>query len=219
MIPFSDQLPSRIFPIATLLIIGVTIYVFWLQITAPDPEAFIYTWALIPQAVDFADPGTLYPFLASIYLHGGLLHILSNMWFLFIFGDNVEAALGRVKYLLFYLSGGVIAALTQYYFSSKSAVPMLGASGAVAAVLGYYFIKFPYSRIKTLVPFFGLFFVSNLSAGVMLLVWFLLQILSGAASLNASADSGGVAWWAHIGGFLFGVIIAMFSKNNSRNNS
>jgi membrane associated rhomboid family serine protease len=205
MFPISDNTPSRRFPFINLAIIGFTCYVFYLQLTSGDPEGFIYQYALIPAGIDWADYLTWVPFLTSIFLHGGLLHILSNMWFLWVFGDNVEGHLPPFFYLIFYLFCGVAGGLTQYFLAPGSDIPMLGASGAIAGILGAYLRLFPHHKVKTLFPVFGFFTIANISAGFILLYWFVLQLISGATSLGG-LDQGGVAFWAHIGGFVAGFL-------------
>lgn len=213
MFPLSDSVPARSFPIVNIAIILATVFVFFQQLTAPDFEVFIYQYALIPSKIDFENYATLTSFITSIFLHGGFLHIISNMWFLWVFGDNVEGHVGKFMYPLAYLLSGIAGGLAQYFVSPNSAVPMLGASGAVAGVLGAYYVLFPHSKIKTLVPFFGFVSIIELGAPFMLGYWFILQLFSGAASLPfATADSGGVAFWAHVGGFVTGVIFANLLK-------
>jgi len=217
MFPIRDHQRAGIVPVATWLLIGITAYVFWLELIAPDTEQFIYQWALIPARVSAAGAASLYPFVISLFLHAGFLHIISNMWFLAVFGDNVEAALGKIRYLLFYLAGGVVAALIQFAFLQGAAIPILGASGAVAAVLGYYFVAFPGHSVTTLVPIFVFFTFMNLPARLVLFLWFLTQLLNGTASLGvASGSTGGVAWWAHIGGFTFGMLVALVFGKRKR---
>jgi membrane associated rhomboid family serine protease len=158
--------------------------------------------------VRFTDYTTLIQFVTSIFLHGGWLHIISNMWFLWIFGDNVEGSLGHFWYLILYLASGVIGGLAQYLFMPDSNIPMLGASGAVAGALGAYFLLFPHHKIKTLLPILGFITFTNVSAYIMLGYWFVLQVFSGAMSIPGSRiDEGGVAFWAHVGGFVAGLII------------
>ncbi len=205
MIPLRDSTPARIFPFWTVAIIALNIYVFYLEITNLDPEAFISLYALIPNLVDFSFPQTLIPFITSQFLHGGFVHIISNMLFLWIFGDNVEERIGFLLFPIFYLAGGVAGGLTQYVLMPDSSVPMLGASGAIAAVLGAYFAWFGHHTVKTLVPIFGFFTVINVPASVMLFYWFITQLFSGAASITvAVSGAGGIAFFAHIGGFAFG---------------
>ncbi|MBI4080742.1 MAG: rhomboid family intramembrane serine protease [Candidatus Levybacteria bacterium] len=210
MIPLSDSVKSQRFPFINILLIGITVYVFFQQYVTPDPEAFVYRWALIPSEIDFSNWLTLIPFITAIFLHGGFLHIISNMLFLWVFGDNVEGYMHLLLYPILYLGSGIVGALTQYFFMPNSDIPMLGASGAVAGVLGAYYMLFPHHKIKTLVPLFGFFTVINISASFMLGYWFLLQIISGAASLPFSGETGGIAFFAHIGGFVFGIIFAKF---------
>lgn len=204
MFPIRDHNPSRKQPITTVLIVVITSFVFFLEISAPDIEVFIKQYALVPTLVDFSNWQTLLPFIYSIFLHGGWLHIISNMWFLWIFGDNIEAALGHFRFFLFYLFAGIFAGLLQYMFNPISDIPMLGASGAVAGALGAYLVLYPRHKIDTLVPTFGGFMTKvQLPASIMLGYWFFIQLFSGAGSL-ASAFEGGVAWWAHVGGFAAG---------------
>ena len=211
MFPLSDTDKAERFPIVTIGIILLNIYVFYLQITSPNPDAFIQTYALIPSTVNFADPTTLLRFVTAMFMHGGFLHIISNMWFLWIFGDNVESYLGRVQYLLFYLFAGLVGNFLQFFLMPTSAIPMLGASGAIAGVLGAYFILFPGHKVKTLLPVLFIFVV-DLPAILVLGYWFVLQVLSGFESLPGAANTGGVAFFAHIGGFVTGMILAKLFK-------
>ena len=213
MFPLSDSVPARAFPLINIAIILATIIVFLQQIISPDSEAFIYQYALVPNLVDFNNFATLTPFITSIFLHGGFLHIISNMWFLWVFGDNVEGYLGKIMFPLLYIASGVVGGLAQYSTAPHSQVPMLGASGAVAGALGAYYVLFSHSKIKTLVPFFGFVTIVEISAPFMLGYWFILQLFSGAASLPfTTADTGGVAFWAHVGGFVTGVLVANLLK-------
>lgn len=212
MFPLSDSIKSPRFQYLTLLIVLANIYVFFLENSAQNIDLFINKYALIPAYVDFSNPATLLPFFTLMFLHGGLLHLASNMWFLWIFGDNVETHIGGFFYLLLYFGSGLVGGLLQYFLTPGSQVPMLGASGAVAGVLGAYFVLFGHSKIKTLVPFFGFITVMNIPASIMLGYWFLLQVVSGATSLPGSGDEGGVAFFAHIGGFAAGFILAKLFK-------
>lgn len=208
MIPISDSIKSKRFPFINILIIAATVFVFFQQITTPNPDAFIRAYALIPALVDFANTNTLFPFVTSMFLHGGFLHIISNLLFLWVFGDNVEGHLGYFFFPFLYLASGIAGGLAQYVFTPNSIVPMLGASGAIAGVLGSYFVLFPLSKIKTIVPFFGFVSVIQIPASFMLGYWFLLQIISGAVSVPLLADStGGIAFFAHIGGFVTGYVL------------
>lgn len=205
MFPIRDHNPSHKIPLVTYILIALTSYIFFMEITSADIETFILQYALIPSQVNFLDPVTLIPFISSIFLHGGWLHFLSNMWFLWIFGDNVEAALGHITYFLFYLIAGIAGGLLQYIFVPQSDIPMLGASGAIAGVLGGYFVLYPRHKIDTLIPFFGFFSRVQIPAAVMLMYWFAMQFFSGIGSIS-SISSGGVAFWAHVGGFVTGLL-------------
>lgn len=212
MFPLSDSIKSPRFPFINVLIILATVYVFFQQMVSPDFEAFIYQYALIPAQIDFNNFQSLTPFITSMFLHGGWLHLISNMWFLWVFGDNVETHVGAIFYPFLYFASGIAGGLAQYFFMPSSDIPMLGASGAVAGVLGAYFVLFGHSRIKTLVPIFGFVTITDIPASFMLGYWFLLQILSGAASLGVTGEGGGVAFWAHAGGFIAGWVIAKMFK-------
>lgn len=213
MIPLRDSHPSNIFPFWVIGIIAVNIYVFFLEITTPNPDSFISQYALIPNLLDFSNSQTLWPLITSQFLHGGFIHIISNMLFLWIFGDNVEGAVGFFLFPIFYLASGVAGSLAQYIFMPDSSIPMIGASGAIAGVLGAYFALFPYHNIKTLVPFFGFLTVVDIPASVMLIYWFITQLFSGAASITlATSDIGGIAFFAHAGGFAFGWLVGWSFK-------
>lgn len=207
MFPISDSIKVHRFPFLNIGLIAITIYVFFQQFATSSPDLFIQKYALIPTLIKISDPSTFAPFFTAIFLHGGFLHIISNMWFLWIFGDNVEMRLGWIFYSILYLIAGIIGNFVQYFLMPNSSIPMLGASGAVAGVLGAYYVFFPHSKIKTFIPVFGLPAIIEISAPFMLGYWFILQLISGAASLPFSSQ-GGIAFWAHVGGFLTGVIIA-----------
>jgi len=220
MFPIRDHNPSRKFPFVNLLIIGITTYVFLLEITAPSLEVFISQYALIPSQVNLGILSTFLPFIYSMFLHGSWLHIISNMWFLWIFGDNIESHLGHSIYLIFYLVSGLAAGLLQFLFSLQSSIPTLGASGAVSGILGAYIVLYPRHKIDTLVFTFGGFLQQiELPASFMLGYWFVIQLLSGIGSLGFMGE-GGVAWWAHIGGFAAGfLLIRFFPKKNSQSST
>lgn len=219
MIPLSDSHPAGKFPFWVYIIIAINIWVFYLELTSPNPDGFIRQFALIPSLVDFSNYFTLIPFITSQFLHGGFLHIISNMLFLWIFGDNVEAKSGFFIFPFFYLISGAIGGLAQYIFMPESTIPMLGASGAVAGVLGAYFAWFPHHSVKTLVPFFGFLTVINIPASLMLIYWFATQIFSGAfGAVTSYQDVGGVAYFAHIGGFAAGWLMAKLISPNSNEN-
>ena len=209
MIPIRDTQRTRRFPIMNWLIIITNVLVFMLEYftSSSFSNQFISTFALTPAKVSFSHPASLLPFFTHMFLHGSWYHLISNMWFLMIFGDNIEDRLGSFRYLLFYLLGGLSAALLQYVFEPASILPTLGASGAIAAVMGAYFILYPASRVVTFVPIFFFGGIIRLPSIVYLGIWFVMQIFSGFTSFAVgSGTAGGVAWWAHIGGFLFGML-------------
>lgn len=176
-------------------------------------EGMIYQFGLVPENIDLANYYSLTPFITSQFLHGGFLHIGSNMLFLWVFGDNVEAHFRFLFYPIVYLLSGVVGGLSQYVFSPNSEIPMIGASGAVAGVLGAYFVLYPHHKIKTLVPLLGFVTVMELPAFTMLLYWIVTQFFAGAASITTDAlDIGGIAYFAHIGGFITGWILAQATK-------
>ena len=216
MFPISDtHTDKRKFPLINITVIAATIFIFILQMLALDETALVRSYALVPSLVDFGNLPTLVPFVTAIFLHGGFLHIISNMWFLWVFGDNVESRLGILFPFLYFLSG-IVGNFFQYILMPSSDIPMLGASGAVAGVLGAYFILFPHAKIKTLVPFFGFFTFLSVPASFMLGYWFVLQVLSGAVSLPFSGETGGIAFWAHVGGFVTGVVFAKLFRSGER---
>lgn len=214
MIPLSDTKTSGKFPFWIVAIIAVNAWVFLQELISPNPDLFISQYAVIPSQIDFSTLSTLIPFITSQFLHGGFIHIISNMWFLWIFGDNVEERLGSFFFPILYLLAGAVGGLVQYIFIIDSSIPMLGASGAIAGVLGAYLAFFPSHRIKTLMPLFGFFTVINLPAYIVLFFWFFTQLFSGSASIiTATASLGGVAFFAHIGGFVTGWLVAkLFNK-------
>ncbi|MBI4091504.1 rhomboid family intramembrane serine protease [candidate division WWE3 bacterium] len=218
MFPLRDREPSGIFPFLTYLIVVICAVVLGMELITPNLNTFFFKWALVPSLVDFSNSQTLYTFVTSMFLHGGFFHFASNMWFLIIFGDNVEADLGEIPFILFYLLGGVFAAFIQYLFLKGEAIPILGASGAIAAVLGYYMVKFPQHKVETLIPTLGFFTTAELPSYVVLGLWFATQLLNGSVSLTSqtTAAETGIAWWAHIGGFAFGIVVAVFNGRNRK---
>lgn len=224
MIPLKDMTPRRSAPFATLLLIAINVIVFVHQITLPPAatDAFIKTYGLIPAKISMALAGrhytmeqALFPLFTCMFLHGGILHILGNMWFLWIFGGNVEDRFGSLPYLAFYLVCGIGSGISQVVFSWGSHLPSIGASGAISGVLGAYIVFFPRSRILTLVPLFIIFFLWRIPALIFIGLWFAVQFLSGVSSLG-QANVGGVAWWAHVGGFLLGMLIAGIANPSRR---
>ncbi len=204
MIPLRDTQRSYSFPVVTILLIAINAAVFLYEMSL-DPFSrnhLVAMYGLVPFHF------TALSLVTAMFLHGGWLHIIGNMWFLWIFGDNVEDVLGHFKFLLFYLLCGVAAGLAQVAAGPHSRIPMIGASGAIAGVMGAYLVKFPRSRILTLV--FIVVFVTTveLPAAFVLVYWFILQFFSGVGSVAYShLSQGGVAWFAHIGGFLVGIIL------------
>lgn len=216
MIPLRDHAPERnLRPFITWMLVAANISVFayqtWLGVETPRAlAAFMGSFAVIPERVTLALSGDaslvggLLPVVTSMFLHGGWLHLLGNVWFLWIFGDNVEDQLGHRKFLLFYLICGVLAAVAQIVADPNSPVPMVGASGAIAGVMGAYLIQFPTARVTVLLPIFVFWTTVQLPAFVMLTAWLGVQVLSG-----TGGGSGGVAWWAHIGGFVAGAAFVL----------
>ncbi|MFZ5809772.1 MAG: rhomboid family intramembrane serine protease [Chloroflexota bacterium] len=217
MLPIRDTIRSYSFPIVNYAIIGINTAVFLFEVSMPPAllEKFLFTFGLVPARLPLTHPlQFLFSPLAIItlfthmFLHGGWVHFLSNMWILFIFGDNVEDRLGSGRYLAFYILGGLAAALTQAFIDPASNAPAIGASGAIAAVLGAYFILFPAARVITLIPLFFIPWFVEISAVFFLGLWFATQFFSGVAALSTpgGVNMGGVAWFAHIGGFVFGIL-------------
>jgi len=204
MIPIKDTNPRKSFPIVNLSIIAVC-SVLWLYEVSLDKEslnAFIYTFGFVPSEV-FSNP---YQLLTYMFLHGSWPHIIGNMWFLWVFGDNVEDMLGKVGYALFYIFSGIGAALIQIlvsFLTGSMDIPMVGASGAISGVLGAYLYLFPHAKILALVPFFFFLTFMEVPAVFFIGMWILIQILNGFLTLPF-ASMGGVAWFAHIGGFFVG---------------
>jgi membrane associated rhomboid family serine protease len=214
MIPLRDTQPSYSTPFVTMAIIAVNIMVFFHQISLNTYEMneFISRYAIIPDRFQYVD------LLTSMFMHGGWMHLVGNMWFLWIYGDNIEDILGHAQYFVFYVLSGAAAGLIHVMLEPNSLVPTLGASGAIAGVMGAYMVKFPHSRILTLVPIIIFFTTMEIPAFIMLLYWFALQIFSGVGSLSSYATKGGTAWFAHIGGFVAGVLLifAMHTKERFR---
>jgi membrane associated rhomboid family serine protease len=219
LIPLKDLTPRRSFPIVTLLLILINVAVFIYQITLPAHAAqtFVNTYAVIPARIQSALAGhhhslvtALLPLFTCMFLHGGWLHIIGNMWFLWIFGANVEDRMGPIPYLIFYLLCGVGSSIAQTAFSWGSHIPALGASGAISGVLGAYIVFFPTSQIYTLVTLFIIWFRARIPAIVFIGLWFVIQALSAYGTLGGAGhiEEGGVAWWAHIGGFVLGLFFA-----------
>ncbi len=204
MIPLRDTQPSYSKPVVTILLIAVNVLAFFYELSLDDfsRNHLIAFYGIVPDRLHLSS------LVTSMFLHGGWLHIIGNMWFLWIFGDNVEDILGHWKYLFFYLACGVAAAVAHVMLNPDSRAPTIGASGAIAGVMGAYLVKFPRARITTLVPVFIFLTTFELPAAFVLAYWFIIQIFSGVGSIAYSRISdGGVAWFAHVGGFLAGILL------------
>ncbi len=221
VIPLRDNIPSRRFPVVSLALVAVNVLVFLYEaffLTQAEREALIYTYGMIPAEVLGVLPvfsaGTwdrLQPLLTAMFLHGGWLHLLGNMLFLWVFADNVEDLIGPFRFLILYLAAGAAGNLAHALANPDSPVPAIGASGAVAGVLGAYLLNFPRARILALVPL-GIFLTTaEVPAIFFLLVWFGVQLLNGVATLGVPAATG-VAWWAHIGGFVAGALLVVLLR-------
>jgi membrane associated rhomboid family serine protease len=209
--PISDVIPSRTPPVVTVAIIVVNALIFLYQLTLPEPalQLFVGAYAVVPAHFH---PATL---ITSQFLHGGVLHVGGNMLYLWIFGDNVEDRLGHARFLFFYLFAGIAAALLQIFFNPFSTVPMIGASGAIAGVMGAYFVLYPQSRVLTVVFLLIIFDVVEIPAIFFLGIWFVMQLLNGVGSIGVSMG-GGTAFWAHVGGFVVGVLAGVGLRRRDR---
>ena len=220
MFPIQDSVPSRSVPVVTraLTLINVVVFFFELSLSRESIIQLFYLFGVVPAR--FTDPewaasigfpiGSYWSLLTHQFLHGGWLHIVANMWTLWIFGDNVEDRMGPLRFIIFYLVCGVLAALTQVLVTPNATIPSVGASGAIAGVLGAYLLFFPTARLIVLIPilFFPFFF--ELPAVIFLVLWFFIQLFSGTAMLASPQQVGGIAFWAHIGGFIAGMLLCRF---------
>ncbi|MBC7286996.1 MAG: rhomboid family intramembrane serine protease [Armatimonadetes bacterium] len=221
MIPIKDNIPSRNYPIVNIALIWANFVVFAIELAAgPAAREIVAMWGMTPArlAHEGLTLATAATFITSMFLHGGWAHVLGNMWFLYIFGDNVEDRMGHGRYLLFYLLGGIAGGVAHFLFNPLSPVPAIGASGAIAAVLGAYYVLFPFARVAALVWLFWIIDIVELPALTFLGAWFLFQFISGLATLPfAGQFVGGVAWWAHVGGFVTGmVLVKIFCRPRER---
>jgi membrane associated rhomboid family serine protease len=208
MIPLKDTIPSRTFPAVNITLVVINCLVFLYELSlGPGLLPFIDRYAIIPAR--FFNAGMISdmiaPLFSFMFLHGGWLHVISNMLYLWIFGDNVEDRMGHFRYLVFYLMCGVASGLVQLFISPASRIPIVGASGAIAGVMGAYLLLYPFGRVVTLVFFFIFIQVVQIPAIFFLVFWFVLQFFSGAFA--TPGQEGGVAWWAHVGGFLCGLLL------------
>jgi membrane associated rhomboid family serine protease len=217
MIPLKDKNPTRHFPVVNIALIAVNVLAFIYELTLGSGlEEFLFRFGSVPNAISQTirsgvfNPLTIATIFTSLFLHGGWLHLGGNMLYLWIFGDNVEDKLGHVRYFLFYFIGGIAATSLHVYIDPMSTVPTIGASGAISCVLGAYIVLFPKARVITLVPIFIFIQIAEFPAYVILGFWFVLQFFNGLLSLGyGTAGMAGVAWWAHIGGFLAGLILVL----------
>jgi len=216
MFPLKDNIQARTFPVVNIGLIVINIIFFMYQMSkGPRADQFIFAFGFIParffaqQAEGWLGLSGVLPVFSSMFLHANLIHLISNMWMLWIFGDNVEDCMGHGRYLLFFLICGVASIAAQAIANPQSAIPMIGASGAISGVLGAYFLTYPHARILTLLPIFILIYLIELPAYFFLGFWFIMQFVQGSLySLNSEQMAGGgVAWWAHVGGFVAGVML------------
>ncbi len=225
MIPIRDRNPSGTFPLVTISIIIINVLVFLFELSLGRKlDSFLFQYGVIPLKVIYSSDipastfvNTYFPFLSYMFLHGGFIHLIGNMWYLWIFGDNIEDTLGRFKFIVFYLLCGIGSAIVHVYFNSRSGIPCIGASGAIAGVLGAYMVTFPRARVLVIIPLFIMWEMIELPAVVVLGFWFLIQFFTGTASISSIKGGGGIAWWAHVGGFVLGIIlIKIFPKSRYR---
>lgn len=215
MFPLKDTVRSRSFPAVNwaLIIANLLIFIYESSLGRQALEALVTNYGVVPARLLGGGPGDYLTLLTGMFLHGGWFHVISNLWALFIFGDNVEDRMGSGRYLLFYLLCGVVAGLAQVLATPASPVPSIGASGAIAGVLGAYLVLYPGSRVITLVLLFFLPWFVEIPALFYLGFWFVSQFFSGVASLGMAAATGGVAYWAHIGGFVCGLLlVGLFAR-------
>ena len=215
MIPIGDSTRRHTIPYVNLgiIIASVLVFLYELSLSTIDVGRFFQDWGVIPvQLVDWLEspsvveePSTV---VTSMFIHGGWLHLIGNMLFLWVFGDNVEDAMGHVRYLVFYLLAGLAATTLQVFIDQESFIPMVGASGAIAGVLGAYLVLYPRATVSVVIPLLWFFGAFPVPAAFLIIFWFLLQLLSGVASLGAAAGvTEGIAFWAHVGGFIAGVVL------------
>lgn len=215
MIPIRDEIKTKRIPFVNYTLIAINIIVFLIMVLNPAKiDSIVMGNALIPTDITQGFKiSVLKNFITAMFMHAGWMHLISNMLYLWIFGDNIEDRLGHVGYLLFYLAAGIFASGLHIFFNPTSNVPSLGASGAIAGVLGAYLIFYPQSKVYTFIPFGYFMRLRPLPAIVVLGLWFVMQIFSGVGSMMAQGQGGGVAYWAHIGGFVFGLLIGfLFNK-------
>jgi membrane associated rhomboid family serine protease len=226
MIPIRDTIPRQHLPIATWLLITINSLIFLVELMMPPPvrDQFFQLFGIVPARFTHPDWAlwagfpldNYWPFLTSMFLHGGWLHIIGNMWALWIFGDNVEDRMGPVRFVIFYLICGLTAGIVHGLTNPDSIIPTVGASGAIAGIMGAYFFLFPHARVIVLVPIFIFPFFFEVPAVLYLGFWVLSQVFSGTLTLGDARSVGGVAWWAHVGGFSAGIVLHFFFIRRSR---
>jgi membrane associated rhomboid family serine protease len=232
MVPLNDENPIQITPVVTyvLIVANILIFLYELRLGTPGLQAFLQDFAFIPgqlsESLQGASSGDLIPepltLVTSQFLHGSILHVVFNMLYLWIFGNNIEEEMGSSRYLIFYLLCGILASLAQYVFDADSMIPTLGASGAIAGIMGAYIFRFPQARIVTLIPLGFIWFTIRVPAIFFLGFWFLQQAFNSVSSLEAQVNAGGmesgIAYWAHAGGFIFGALLGpifgLFSRRD-----
>ena len=222
MIPLRDTIPSNSFPAVTLGLIVVNTLVFLYQLNLGSrEERFVLHYGFVPAVyfhTSLAEPlnfaARFGPMFSSMFLHGGWFHLIGNMWTLWIFGDNVEDRLGKIRFFLYYLVSGLAAVYLHYLTARTSGMPVIGASGAIAGVMGGYFVLFPHARILTILPIFIFIQIVTVPAVLFLALWFLGQLLSGMVATSVQMP-GGVAWWAHVGGFVTGALLIFPLRQSS----
>jgi membrane associated rhomboid family serine protease len=224
MFPLKDTVPSSSFPFVTIGIIVINFVVFFYELTlGPQLNTFINQYGVIPSHILISlnknwfnfIPASV-PVFSSIFIHGGWMHIIGNMWYLWIFGDNIEDRTGHFRFFLFYVICGVAATVSHVIMNPASNLPTVGASGAIAGVMGAYLILFPRSRILTLIFLIIFIQIIEIPAIFFLGFWILLQVVSGSISFGLTQESGGVGWWAHIGGFFVGLVMVFFFRKRKR---
>jgi membrane associated rhomboid family serine protease len=218
MFPLRDTIRSRSFPTANYALIAINVLVFLFESSLNQRifNQFVFNFGLVPARLSLSQPLTYFTFLTSAFMHGSWFHLISNMWTLFIFGDNVEDRMGHARYMAFYLLSAVLAGVVHVFFTPESRMPTIGASGALAGVLGAYFLLFPRARVVTFIPLFFLPWFIEIPAFIYLGVWFLSQLSSGLVSLGSVGGFNNIAWWAHIGGFVFGVVLVRLFTRRPR---
>lgn len=218
MIPLRDDIPAQRFPVVTVGLLAINVVVFLLEVFfGAGVNDLILIFGIVPARLttEWTNPLVLLTLGTSMYFHGGWTHLIGNMMYLWIFGDNVEDRMGPVGFFIFYTLCGVISGILQVVAAPRSPIPVIGASGAIAGVLGAYILLYPRARVRTLVPSFYFYRSIWLPAIIVLGGWFVIQLLNGLAALSVVMQTGGVAWWAHIGGFVAGMgLMPVFRQKN-----